>query len=84
MVTVAERPGRVIVVVAAFVLGGATSLSTPASRPGAMTVVLAFWLVLGLLGTARLLGAVRAADRRHPDPAHPCSTPPTITPRSEG
>ena len=32
----------------------------PASPPGAMTVVLAVWPVLGVLGTARLLGAIRA------------------------
>lgn len=64
--TAAERPGRVIVVVTAFVLGGATSYVSARLAAGTMTVVLASWLVLGLLGTARLLSAIRAADRRHP------------------
>jgi CDP-diacylglycerol--glycerol-3-phosphate 3-phosphatidyltransferase len=64
VVTVAERPTRVIVVVAAFVAGGATAYLSDRLSAGAMTVVLAFWVVLSLLGSARLLGAIRASDRQ--------------------
>jgi CDP-diacylglycerol--glycerol-3-phosphate 3-phosphatidyltransferase len=66
VVTVAERPGRVIVVFFAFVVGGGLSFLSVRFAAGSMTVVLAIWPVLGLLGTARLLGAIRAAARRRP------------------
>jgi len=66
VVTAAERPGRVIVVVFAFVVGGGISFLSARFAAGSMTVVLAIWPVLGLLGTARLLGAVRAAAHNRP------------------
>jgi CDP-diacylglycerol--glycerol-3-phosphate 3-phosphatidyltransferase len=66
VVTAAERPGRVIVVFFAFVVGGGLSFLSVRFAAGSMTVVLAIWPVLGLLGTARLLGAIRAAARRRP------------------
>jgi phosphatidylglycerophosphate synthase len=67
VVTAAERPGRVIVVIFAFVVGGGISFLSARFAAGSMTVVLAIWPVLGLLGTARLLGAVRATARGRPN-----------------
>lgn len=63
VVTVAERPTRVIVVVAAFLFGGLAWLINPKLTPGAITVILAFWALLSLLGTLKLNGAIRAGLR---------------------
>jgi CDP-diacylglycerol--glycerol-3-phosphate 3-phosphatidyltransferase len=63
VVTTAERPTRVIAVVAAFVLGGLTFAVSPGLTPGVVTVVLALWALLGALGLIRLIRVVRAALR---------------------
>lgn len=63
VVTVAERPTRVLLVILAFLLGGAASLIDPQLTPGAVTVVVAVWFVLGLLGAGKLAKAIRAALR---------------------
>jgi CDP-diacylglycerol--glycerol-3-phosphate 3-phosphatidyltransferase len=63
VVTTAERPTRVIAVVAAFVLGGLTFAVSPGLTPGVVTVVLALWALLGGLGLLRLIRVVRAALR---------------------
>jgi len=60
-VTAAERPFRVIVVAASLALGGALWDVSTRLAPGIITVALAVWLVLGLLGGSRLLGAIRRA-----------------------
>jgi CDP-diacylglycerol--glycerol-3-phosphate 3-phosphatidyltransferase len=62
-ITVAERPTRVLVVVAAMLLGAAGGVVSARLAAGIVTVALAVWLVLGLIGAARLLGAIRAALR---------------------
>lgn len=60
VLTVAERPTRVLLSAAAFALGGAAWYINPHLTPGTVTVVLAIWVLLGLLGGARLLAAIRA------------------------
>lgn len=60
VVTVAERPSRVLLSAAAFGLGGAAWYINPHLTPGTVTVVLAIWALLGVLGGARLLAAVHA------------------------
>jgi len=62
-VTVAERPTRVLAVVGAMLAGAAGGLINPRLASGVVTVALSVWLVLGLIGGARLLGAIRAALR---------------------
>jgi CDP-diacylglycerol--glycerol-3-phosphate 3-phosphatidyltransferase len=62
-VTVAERPTRVLAVVAAMLLGAVGGLINVRLASGVVTVALSVWLVLGLLGAARLVGAIRAALR---------------------
>jgi CDP-diacylglycerol--glycerol-3-phosphate 3-phosphatidyltransferase len=61
--TVAERPTRVLAVVGAMLLGAAGGVLSARLGAGIVTVALAIWLVLGVLGAARLLGAIRAALR---------------------
>jgi CDP-diacylglycerol--glycerol-3-phosphate 3-phosphatidyltransferase len=63
VVSVAERPTRVILTVAALVLGGAASFVSGRLAAGVMTIVVAVWVLLGLLGGARLLTAIRTALR---------------------
>ncbi len=60
-VTAAERPFRVIIVAASLALGGALWDISTRLAPGIITVGLAVWLVLGLLGGSQLLGAIRRA-----------------------
>ncbi len=60
---VAERPTRVLTVVGAIVLGAAGAVVSDRLAAGIVTVALAVWLVLGLLGGARLLAAIRAGLR---------------------
>jgi CDP-diacylglycerol--glycerol-3-phosphate 3-phosphatidyltransferase len=60
VLTVAERPTRVLLTVSALILGGAAWSINPHLTPGTVTVVLAIWMLLGLLGGARLLAAIRA------------------------
>jgi phosphatidylglycerophosphate synthase len=60
-VTVAERPTRVLLVIGALVAGGLVWFISPRLTPGLITVAVAAWLVLGLLGASRLISAVRAA-----------------------
>jgi CDP-diacylglycerol--glycerol-3-phosphate 3-phosphatidyltransferase len=62
-VTVAERPTRVLVVVGAMLAGAGAGLISGRLAAGVVTVALAIWLVLGVLGAVRLLGAIRAALR---------------------
>lgn len=66
VVTVAERPTRVILVIVALVVGGVAAYLSQRLAAGAMTVVVSLWLVLGLLGGARLLATIRAALRQEP------------------
>jgi CDP-diacylglycerol--glycerol-3-phosphate 3-phosphatidyltransferase len=63
VVSVAERPVRVILTVVALVLGGAASPVSARLAAGVMTIVIAVWVLLGLLGGARLLTAIRAGLR---------------------
>jgi len=63
VVSVAERPVRVILTVVALVLGGAASPVSARLAAGVMTIVVAVWVLLGLLGGARLLTAIRAGLR---------------------
>jgi phosphatidylglycerophosphate synthase len=60
-VTVAERPTRVLLVIAALVAGGLVWFVSPRLTPGLITVIVSVWLVLGLLGASRLLTAIRAS-----------------------
>lgn len=62
-VTVAERPTRVLAVASAMLVGAIGGLVSARLASGIVTVALAIWLVLGVLGTARLLGAIREALR---------------------
>jgi phosphatidylglycerophosphate synthase len=66
VISVAERPTRVILVVTALMVGGATWFVSARLAAGAMTIVVAIWVLLGLLGGARLFGAIRADLRRTP------------------
>jgi CDP-diacylglycerol--glycerol-3-phosphate 3-phosphatidyltransferase len=59
VVTVAERPTRVLMVIVALVLGGALWPINERLTPGLITVVVGVWAGLGLLGLTRLLGAIR-------------------------
>ena len=63
VVSVAERPTRVILTVAALVLGGVASFVSERLAAGVMTIVVAVWVLLGLLGGVRLLTAIRAGLR---------------------
>jgi len=62
-VTTAERPTRVISTVIAFALGGLAWLISPDLTPGVVTIALAVWAVLALLGLLRLVGTVRRTLR---------------------
>ncbi len=63
-ITAAERPSRVVIVVAALALGGLGSMvSDDRLAAGIVTVAAAGWLTLALLGVFRLFGAVRSALR---------------------
>jgi CDP-diacylglycerol--glycerol-3-phosphate 3-phosphatidyltransferase len=62
-VAVAERPTRVLVAVGALVLAAAGGIISSRLAAGIVTVALAVWLVLGVLGGARLIGAIRAGLR---------------------
>ncbi len=79
MITTAERPTRVIVAFMALVAGGVAWFIDPKLTPGAVTVTLAVWALLGLAGTTRLLAAVRAALRQ----SHQRDRKPTITTASD-
>ena len=59
VITVAERPTRVLVTVIALTVGGVVALFNSRLAAGATTIVVAFWVLFGALGTARLLAAVR-------------------------
>jgi phosphatidylglycerophosphate synthase len=63
VVTVAERPTRVISVIIAFILGGIAWLVNPHLTPGIMTIAVAVWTLLGLLGGVRLLTTIRSMLR---------------------
>jgi CDP-diacylglycerol--glycerol-3-phosphate 3-phosphatidyltransferase len=60
LITVAERPMRVILVVLALGLGGVAYVLDPRLAAGTATVVVAVWVVLGLLGGGRLYSTIRA------------------------
>lgn len=62
-VTVAERPTRVLLVIAALAVGGAVWPISHRLTPGVITIALSVWAVLGLLGAARLGGAIRSSLR---------------------
>jgi len=64
VITANERPTRVIAVVGALTLGGLVWMFNPRLVPGVVTVVLAFWLLLGVLALIRLIDTVRTAIRR--------------------
>ena len=63
LITFAERPTRVIAVVLALTFGGVAWIINPHLTPGVVTTVIAVWAVLGLIGTTRLITAIRAALR---------------------
>jgi CDP-diacylglycerol--glycerol-3-phosphate 3-phosphatidyltransferase len=63
VVSVAERPIRVILTIVALVLGAVASVVSHRLAAGVMTIVVAVWVLLGLLGGVRLLSAIRAALR---------------------
>lgn len=83
VLTVAERPTRVIATVLAFGLGGVAALGSPRLAAGLQTVVVAVWLVLGLLALTRLIGAIRRS-LREPVPTRsgppPAGSPPAGPP----
>jgi Phosphatidylglycerophosphate synthase len=56
---IAERPTRVVVAVVALVLSAVAGIISARLAAGVVTVGLAVWLVLGLLGGARLVSAIR-------------------------
>jgi CDP-diacylglycerol--glycerol-3-phosphate 3-phosphatidyltransferase len=58
-ITVAERPTRVLIVVGALLAGALGWQITSRLAAGIVTVALAIWLVLGVLGGARLVASVR-------------------------
>lgn len=58
-VAIAERPTRIVVAVLALVLAAVAGLISVRLAAGVATVALAVWLVLGLLGGARLVTAIR-------------------------
>jgi CDP-diacylglycerol---glycerol-3-phosphate 3-phosphatidyltransferase len=62
-VTVAERPTRVLAVVVGLLIGGAVWNISSRLTAGVLTVAVAVWLVLGILGASRLFGAIRSALR---------------------
>jgi CDP-diacylglycerol--glycerol-3-phosphate 3-phosphatidyltransferase len=64
VITVNERPTRVIATVIALTLGGLVWMINPGLVPGTVTVVLAIWLLLAVLGLIRLIATVRARLRR--------------------
>ena len=75
LITTGERPTRVIVTFASLAVGGVAWIIDPDLTPGAVTVVLAMWGVLGLIGTTRLLAAIRATLRQSPHPQSPSDSP---------
>jgi CDP-diacylglycerol--glycerol-3-phosphate 3-phosphatidyltransferase len=62
-VTAAERPTRVIMVVAGLALSAAAGLVAPELRAGTGTAIAALWAVLSVLGFGQLVHAVREALR---------------------
>jgi CDP-diacylglycerol--glycerol-3-phosphate 3-phosphatidyltransferase len=62
-ITAAERPTRVIAVILALTLGGVAYLVNPRLTPGVLTIVVSIWTLLGILGAARLLSAIRSLLR---------------------
>ena len=56
---IAERPTRIVVAVVALVLSAVAGVVSARLAAGVATVALAVWLVLGLLGGARLVSAIR-------------------------
>jgi phosphatidylglycerophosphate synthase len=60
VITVAERPTRVALVIVALTLGGFSWIINPHLTPGTITVVIAVWILLALLGAARLSSAIHA------------------------
>ena len=63
VVSVAERPIRVILTALALGFGGLASFINHQLAAGVMTIAVAVWVLLGLLGGTRLLTAIRAALR---------------------
>jgi len=64
VVTVAERPTRVIAAVVGFALAGVAAMVAPRLVPGLLTVIVAVWTALGVLGLLRLTNAIRTRLRR--------------------
>lgn len=60
---IAERPTRVLVATGALLLSALGGVISSRLAAGTVTVALAIWLVLGLLGGARLVAAIRAGLR---------------------
>lgn len=57
---IAERPTRVLVATSALTLSAFGGIISTRLAAGIVTVALATWLVLGVLGGARLVAAIRA------------------------
>jgi CDP-diacylglycerol--glycerol-3-phosphate 3-phosphatidyltransferase len=68
VVTLAERPTRVIAATAGLFLGGIGGLISTGVGAGAATVVTAVWALLGAVGLGQLANAVVAALRGAPEP----------------
>ncbi|MEH1126651.1 CDP-alcohol phosphatidyltransferase family protein [Micromonospora sp. CPCC 206061] len=63
VVTIGERPTRVVLAVTGLLLAGASGLVQSDLPAGVITVMSAIWLTLALFGLAQLLAAVRHALR---------------------
>jgi CDP-diacylglycerol--glycerol-3-phosphate 3-phosphatidyltransferase len=82
VVTLAERPTRVIAATVGLFLGGIGGLITPGIGAGAAIVVTAVWTLLGALGLGQLANAVVAA--LHDAPADSAPGPGANTPAGGG
>jgi CDP-diacylglycerol--glycerol-3-phosphate 3-phosphatidyltransferase len=65
-VTAGERPTRVILAIVGLFLAGMSGLVAGALPAGTVTVVLAIWVLFGLIGLVQLAGAVQAGLARPP------------------
>lgn len=81
VVTVAERPTRVILAAVGLVLSGVGAMFGHGLSVGGMTVLSSVWLLLGLIGLVQLVVAVRAVLTRHPELPLPDES--TVDPTAE-
>lgn len=67
-ITLADRSSRVFIVAVAFLIGGLVSRLSDRLAAGAITMVVAVWLVLGIFGAWRLFEVIRASEPRPVEP----------------